>query len=48
MQATVAKRFEEHKLFKLQCEKLALEIKKIKENIIFYAYYYYLVKLKCL
>jgi len=32
MQSVVAKRFEGHKLFKLQCEKLVLEIKKIKEN----------------
>ena len=34
IQSVVAKRFEEDKLFKLQCEKLALEIKKIKENTI--------------
>jgi len=34
MQSIVGKCFEEHKLFKLQCEKLALEIKKNNENII--------------
>jgi len=32
MQSVVAKRVEENKLYKLQCEKLALEIKKLKDN----------------
>lgn len=31
MQATVAKRLEENKLFKLQCQKFALEIKKLED-----------------
>lgn len=33
MQSMVAKRVEENKLFKLQCQKLALEIKNIKKDI---------------
>jgi len=31
MQRLAAKRIDEHKLFKLNCEKLALEIKHLKD-----------------